>query len=80
MDADANANANADAGGSTIALRELRSGELKIVSLWPWPQGHVREWGWYPVKFWTNILSSYSSLHNANISENEAKPLSNNVD
>ena len=39
MDADANANANAnadadadadaDAGGSTIALRELRSGKLK---------------------------------------------------
>ena len=31
MDADANANANANAnvGGSTIALRELRSGELK---------------------------------------------------
>ena len=30
MDADANANANADAGGSTIALRELCSGELKM--------------------------------------------------
>ena len=29
MDADANANVNADAGGSTIALRELCSGELK---------------------------------------------------
>ena len=28
--ANANANANADAGGSTIALRELCSGELKI--------------------------------------------------
>ena len=27
--ANANANANADAGGSTIALRELCSGELK---------------------------------------------------
>ena len=26
---DADANANADAGGSTIALRELCSGELK---------------------------------------------------
>ena len=31
MDADANANANADAGGSTIALRELCSGELMSV-------------------------------------------------
>ena len=32
MDADANVNAkaNADAGGSTIALRELCSGELKM--------------------------------------------------
>ena len=29
-DANANANANADAGGSTTALRELCSGELKI--------------------------------------------------
>ena len=29
MDADANANANADARGSTIALCELCSGELK---------------------------------------------------
>ena len=28
--ANANANANADAGGSTITLRELRSGELKV--------------------------------------------------
>ena len=35
MDADTNANANADAGGSTIAFRELCSGELiMIVSLW----------------------------------------------
>ena len=30
VDANANANANADAGGSTIALRECCSGELKI--------------------------------------------------
>ena len=34
MDADANANANAnanaDAGSSTIAIREFRSGELKM--------------------------------------------------
>ena len=29
-EADANANANADAGGSTIVLPELRSGELKM--------------------------------------------------
>ena len=29
MDADTNTNANANAGGSTIALRELCSGELK---------------------------------------------------
>ena len=29
MDANADANANTDAGGSTIALCELRSGELK---------------------------------------------------
>ena len=31
-DANANANANADAGGSTIALRELCSRELKTIS------------------------------------------------
>ena len=31
-DANANANANADAGGSTIALRERCSGELKTMS------------------------------------------------
>ena len=31
MDADANANANADAGGSTIALHERCSGELKRI-------------------------------------------------
>ena len=30
MDANANANANANAGGSTIALRELCSDELKM--------------------------------------------------
>ena len=30
-DANAKANADADAGGSTIALRELRSGELIII-------------------------------------------------
>ena len=30
----ANANANADAGGSTIALRERCSGELKIYNGW----------------------------------------------
>ena len=47
MDADANANANAnansnanvnanaDAGGSTVALRELCSGELKIHKKYP---------------------------------------------
>ena len=29
-DANTNANANANAGGSTIALRELHSGELKM--------------------------------------------------
>ena len=27
----------------------------KILSLWPWPSGHVWGWGWYCVKFWTSI-------------------------
>ena len=38
---DADANANADTGGSTIALRELCSSELKIGHLVTWPFGPV---------------------------------------
>ena len=39
--ANANVNTNADAGGSTTALNERCSGELKILCLWPSGLGKV---------------------------------------
>ena len=37
----------------------------KILSLWPWPQSHVRGWGSYYIKFWTSIY--HHIKHETNI-------------